>query len=231
MADEAAEGETEEQQRRRLHDAQRAELLDRQRANSDSFDKAILTLASGTLALSLSFIKDALPASLAPAWTSLLYVSWILLTAAIITTVISYLLSNAAIDQALVQNTEYYLHRNEAAFAKSKLSYAVDLSNGASGVLFTLGMALTVAFVSINFHKAQSMKTSDKGLISLTGGHSVPQMQKVASGSLEKGQPIPQMQPVISPAQGAAPRGATSSVPAQAQTASSAPTSPSVPRK
>jgi hypothetical protein len=227
MTDEAAEDETEKQQRRRLHDAQRSELLDRQRANSDSYDKAILTLASGSLALSLSFIKDILPASSVPAWTGLLYASWILLTLAIISTVASYLFSNAAINQALVKNTEYYLEEKEAALAKTKLSYVVDASNLVSGILFILGIALTVAFVSINFHEVRNMKTADTRSPYQAGILS-HRMQKVATGSLEKGQPIPQMQPVVTPAQTVAPQSATNSsaVPAPAAVRTASPSTP-----
>jgi hypothetical protein len=46
--------ETEEQQRRRLHASECAELLKRQFSNSEAYDKAILALSSGFLALSLS---------------------------------------------------------------------------------------------------------------------------------------------------------------------------------
>jgi hypothetical protein len=197
MTDEAAEcTETEDQQRQRLHDAARSELLDRQRSNSESYDKAILTLASGALGLSLSFIKDILPASEPARRVCLLYVSWILLTAAIITTVASFLLSNEAINQALRQNTEYYLKRNESAFVRTKLSRAVDASNYASGILFVFGIVLTVIFVSVNFSEVRGMKTSNTELINLKGGHSVPQMQKAEIGDLAKG-PVNPSNPAI----------------------------------
>jgi hypothetical protein len=52
MTDEGTDDdESPEQERRRLHDAYCAELLDRQRSNSDSYDKAVLTVASGSLAV------------------------------------------------------------------------------------------------------------------------------------------------------------------------------------
>lgn len=42
--------------------------------------------------------------------------------------------------------------------------------------------------------------------ISLSGGHSVPHMQKVDAGPLKRGQSIPDLQPVSAPAQTAAPQ-------------------------
>ena len=196
MNDELGE-ETESQQRRRLHGEQRSELLERQRSNSESYDKAILTLSSGALGLSLTFIKDLLPASRQPVWTTLLYWSWGLLTAAIIITVVSFLLSSAAINQALNQITEYYLNGNEGAFARTKLSWAVDASNYISGGLFVAGVLVTVLFVSINFSEVRSMKASKTDTVNLSGGHAVPNMQRVATGDLKRGQTIPQMQQVI----------------------------------
>lgn len=189
--------ETETQLRRRLHGEQRSELLERQRSNSESYDKAILTLSSGALGLSLTFIKDLLPASRQPVWTNLLYWSWGLLTGAIIITVVSFLLSSAAINQALNQITEYYLNGNESAFTRTKLSWAVDASNYISGGLFVAGILVTVLFVSINFSEVRSMKTSKTDMVNLSGGHAVPNMQKVATGDLKRGQAIPQMQQVI----------------------------------
>lgn len=191
-----AGGETEDQQRRRLYDAHRAELLERQRSNSESYDKAILTLSSGALGLSLTFIKDLLPTS-KPLWMGVLYGSWMLLTAAIITTVASFLLSSAAINQAIEQGAEYYLHKKGEAFARTKLSIAVDAINYTSGAFFVVGILLTVLFVRINFSEARSMKDSKTGTVSLSSGHAVPRVQKIETVELKRGQSIPHMQEVI----------------------------------
>jgi len=123
--DTLGEIETEDQQRERLHTAARGELLDRQFSNSEAYDKAILTLSSGFLALSLSFIKEILPAG-SITWTGLLYASWALLALAIICTVFSFRLSNAAIEGQLAQAHRYYKEKDESAFTKSKLSRSVD---------------------------------------------------------------------------------------------------------
>lgn len=191
--------ETEDQQRERLHTSARGELLDRQFSNSEAYDKAILTLSSGFLALSLSFIKEILPAG-SITWATLLYASWVLLALAIVSTVISFRVSNAAIERQLEQAQRYYGERDESAFTKSKLSRAVDWLNNVSGGLFTLGVVLTVIFVISNFSEEKSMSNkSGSEPTRLDEGHTVPPMQKVIVEPLKRGQPVPQMQQVTKP--------------------------------
>jgi hypothetical protein len=84
------------------HATARNEILERLSSNSEAYDKAILTLASALLALSVTFIKDLLPSSpINHVW--LLYGSWIVLTAAIIGTVLSFRISDAALAKQLDQ--------------------------------------------------------------------------------------------------------------------------------
>lgn len=197
--DTVGQAETEDQQRQRLYVSARAELLERQFSNSEAYDKAILTLSSGFLALSLSFIKDILPIG-SIAWTCLLYTSWVLLVLAIVTTIITFRVSNIAIDQRLEQIERYYINRDEGAFPKAILSGWVERLNAASGVLFICGVAFTVIFVILNFSEARNMdKSSNGGSTRVDEGHNVPTMQKVVVGTVTRGQPIPQIQQVIKP--------------------------------
>jgi hypothetical protein len=197
--DALGEAETEDQQRERLHTSARGELLDRQFSNSEAYDKAILTLSSGFLALSLSFIKEIFPAG-SITCRGLLYASWALLALAIISTVISFRVSNAAIEGQLGQAHRYYKERDESAFTKSKLSRSVDWLNNVSGGLFIFGVVLTVVFVILNFSEEKSMSNkSGGGPTRIDEGHSVPTMQKVVVEPLEKGQSVPQMQQVTKP--------------------------------
>jgi hypothetical protein len=196
--DALVEAETEDQQRERLHTGARSELLDRQFSNSEAYDKAILTLSSGFLALSLSFIKEILPAG-SIAWTGLLYASWVLLASAIVSTVTSFRVSNAAIERQLEQAHRYYKEKDESAFTKSKLSRSVDWLNNISGGLFIFGVVLTVIFVILNFSEEKSMSNkSGSGPTRLDEGHTVPTLQKVVE-PLKKAQSVPQMQQVTKP--------------------------------
>jgi len=191
--------ETEDQQRERLHTSTRSELLERQFSNSEAYDKAILTLSSGFLALSLSFIKEILPAG-SIVWRALLYTSWALLALAIIFTVVSFRVSNAAIEGQLGQAYRYYKEKDEGAFAKSKLARLVDWLNNISGGLFIFGVVLTVVFVIVNFSEEKSMSNkSGNGPTRIDEGHIVPTMQKVVIDPQERGQSVPQMQQVTKP--------------------------------
>jgi hypothetical protein len=125
-ADESStQQEDDGQLRQQLYSTARTELLERQFSNSEAYDKAILTLSSGFLALSLTFIKDLVsPGTIRV--TGLLYASWIVLTAAIISTVLSFRVSNIAIEGQLAQAERYYHGRDENALSKGMLSRSVE---------------------------------------------------------------------------------------------------------
>jgi hypothetical protein len=102
------------------------EILERLSSNSEAYDKAILTLASALLALSVTFIKDLLPSSpINHVW--LLYGSWIVLTAAIIGTVLSFRISDAALAKQLDQIDRYYAHKDDTALARTGLASLIRL--------------------------------------------------------------------------------------------------------
>jgi len=209
MSTEDPLGDTEDQQRERLHTSARTELLDRQFSNSEAYDKAILTLSSGFLALSLSFIKEIFPAG-SITWTGLLYASWASLALAIISTVISFRLSNAAIEGQLGQAHRYYKEKDESALTKSILSRSVDWLNNVSGGLFIFGVLLTVAFVILNFSEGKSMSNkSGSGPTRIEKGQSVPTMQRVVVEPVNRGQSVPQLQQVSKPQAPAASPAAT----------------------
>lgn len=65
-------------------------------SSTDSFDKSMLTLSSGALGVSLAFIKDIVPLGQA-AWIFLLLASWIAFALCIVTTVVSFQFSIAAL--------------------------------------------------------------------------------------------------------------------------------------
>lgn len=78
----------------------RKEILDTLTSNSEAHDRAILTLSSAFLALSVSFLHDGFKGYI-PSFSIFLYLSWALFTAAIIVTVFSYSYSQRAVDYKL----------------------------------------------------------------------------------------------------------------------------------
>lgn len=135
---------------KRLYAETRKDLLTRQLSNSEKFDGAVLTLSTGALGISLVFIKDVVPLEKAQC-AELLIVSWCFFGLAIISVVISFLVSQEGIKKQLNHAEEYYLNGKEEYLTKANIPAKVtDFLNYASGVLFVLGIILTIIFVSIN---------------------------------------------------------------------------------
>jgi hypothetical protein len=170
----------------------RADLLKRQLSNSENYDKAILSLSTAFLGFSLAFLKDMLP--LRAEWIGLLYGSWVTFGAAVLSTIISFYMSQRGIDAQLRKAEDYYLRDDQTALAKHWTAKATDWVNNASGAFFIIGISLTIAFVIVNFHRRVEM-TSDKkpARVSVGDGASIPRMQEVP---LKKGAPIPNLQPM-----------------------------------
>jgi hypothetical protein len=196
--------EAEGQQRQRLWAKARDELLERQFSNSESYDKAILTLSSAFLALSLTFLKDLHVAGpMQAVWA--LYLSWITFALAIVSTLVSFRVSDWAISKQLEQLHAYYLEHKEEAYPDRSRARWVESLNAGSGILFVAGVALTVAFVSLNFSEAVGMnKSSGTGREDFA--HVPPVAQKVVTPiELRRGHTIPQAPKVVPPQRPASP--------------------------
>ncbi len=215
--DRGPQSDSDRELRRELHASAREELLKRQFSNSESYDKAILTLSSGFLALSLTFIKGVLPPGEIRS-IGVLYASWIVLSLAIICTVLSFRISDAAINRQLVQIDRYYEGGDEDAATRGTLARWVDRFNNGSGALFIFGIVLTVAFVISNFSQRFDMSnTSGRGPRLIQEGQTVPDVQKIENADLKRGQSIPQVQKV--------PQSATNAQPVQPATSPVSPSS------
>ncbi|MCC4610743.1 hypothetical protein LL963_01295 [Xanthomonas campestris pv. esculenti] len=148
-----------------------AELFKRQLSNCENFDKAILTYASGALALSLGFLKDFVRLSQAAAST-LLYLSWAAFAACIVVTVASYLISQQAIKRQLEIAERYYIKREEKALVEPNLAArATEWCNIASGALFCSAVVLTTIFIAVNVKETNmSNKISQEYLQKIISG-------------------------------------------------------------
>jgi hypothetical protein len=136
--------------RLRVYEQYRADLLTRQLSNSENFDKSVLTLSSAGLGFSLAFIKDIVPvADAVHPW--LLYVSWVGFAIAIVSTLISFHTSQKAIDRHLEYAEEYYLQgKRESANKRSGWARATHWLGLLSASVFVLAVVLTILFVGLN---------------------------------------------------------------------------------
>jgi hypothetical protein len=177
-------------EKRRLLAETRADLLKRQLSNTENYDKAVLSLSTFFLGLSLAFLKEVVPGQRAESlW--LLYFSWGFLICALLSTIISFLVSQRAIDLQLKKAEDYYLRDDQAALSKSRIAKVTDWVNWASGASFFIGVSLVTAFVGVNFEGGLKM-SSDKKSERIYGA-TIPKMQEV---EVKKGASIPNIQPV-----------------------------------
>lgn len=139
------------QERNRIYDEYRRELTVKQNSNSENYDRNILTLSSAGLALSLAFIKDIVPRNEMIA-REMLLMSWFCFGLAIVATIVSFQLSQLAIQAALHDAVEYYLYEKEE-FQSRECIWAkwTGRLNWTSGAFFFLAMLTTAIFVTQNF--------------------------------------------------------------------------------
>jgi hypothetical protein len=172
----------------------RADLLKRQLSNSENYDKAVLSLSTAFLGLSLAFLKDLVPVQRAEC-LFLLYFSWIVLAGAVLSTILSFWLSQRAINVQIKKAEDYYLRNDRTALSRSRIAKATDWVNALSGVLFVVGVSLTTAFVIVNFEGGLKMNSDKKSEhVPLTEGATIPKMQEVPQ-KVNRGAPIPNIQP------------------------------------
>ncbi len=125
----------------------REDLLKRQLSNNENFDRAILTLSSAALGLTVSFIRGLEK----PIYVSILVLSWVALVLSVISTIVSYLASQKAIGRQLEIAERYYLQGDESA--RNLRNFPAQLNEilaYVSAICFVLGIILILAFFGIN---------------------------------------------------------------------------------
>ncbi len=148
----------EPQRGQQLHDEHRRKVWEDLKSGSENFDKYMVTLSSGALGISLTFIKDIVPLKQA-VFVPALIVSWVSFVACILTTLISFRLSIRSLEKMMPYLDAYYLKGETEAFnqhLKSLSTRAVDWCANIGIGLFISGLILTMLFVSKNVFKETS---------------------------------------------------------------------------
>ena len=134
---------------------ERQSLIEAERISIQSFDKAILTLSSGALALSLTFIKIIPQPFKASVW--ILAFSWFSLTASIISTMISFLCSQRA-HRIMIKRVDIKINPQKYSedykmkidcYVKNK-TILIYILNYTSIILFITGLILLFIFILKN---------------------------------------------------------------------------------
>ena len=126
------------------------DISKRELSNVENLDKAILSLSSAGLGLSLVFIKNVVELSKAN-YVWILHVSWMMFVLAITSTLLSYLFGQRALNRQREFSERYFLEGNEEA--GQQISFASRMTRFLSYVsVFTYiaAVACTAFFIGAN---------------------------------------------------------------------------------
>ncbi len=139
-----------DEQTARIYARYQRHLLEGRRSSFQQFDRAVLTLSGGGLALSLTFIRNIVSLSEATCkWT--LICAWGMFALSIMATLISFISSQFAFDRQLKLAEQYYIDNQEEAFKElNKPARLTKVINIASAFSFVLAVILLLFFVSSN---------------------------------------------------------------------------------
>lgn len=137
-------------ERKKLYADCRDDLLKRQLSNSENFDRSVLSLSSALLAASIAFIRPSGPGA-GTHHAAILAWSWAAFAVAIISTMVSFLVSQKAVDRQLDLAEQYYLQRKDEALtaANDSAKWTTRL-NALAGIAFLTGIGLTVWFAILS---------------------------------------------------------------------------------
>jgi hypothetical protein len=128
--------------------AERKLLIDAEAAAAASFDKAMLTLSAGALGLSVTFTKDLVKAPEAP-W--LLILAWVAYVASLMSTLVSFLLSQAAMRSRRDEWDASYGQCEKPP--ENHLDRWTKCLNVGSILLFAAGTIVLIAYSAVNLRR------------------------------------------------------------------------------
>ena len=133
-----------------LYIKQDEELSKRDLSNVENLDKAILSLSSAGLGLSLVFIKNVVELSKAN-YVWVLHLSWLMFVLAITSTLLSYLFGQRALDRQREFNEKYFLEDDEdAGQQKSFSSRMTRFLSYVSVFTYIAAVSCTAIFIGLN---------------------------------------------------------------------------------
>ena len=131
-----------------LYIEERKILVDSLRESSRTFDKAILTLASGSFGITIAFLKDIVPNPFENTkW--LLYFSWSFFAFSILVILVSFLTSQKACLKQ-IDNT-YDIIVKKSNYVKNNWGIATTILNYSSIIVLTTAYIFWVLFIFYNF--------------------------------------------------------------------------------
>lgn len=123
-------------------------LVESDRASSDAYDKAVMTLSGGALAISLTFVKDVVKTP-QPETVDLLAYAWSCLAVSIVAILISMLTSQWALRRAIQQVDQGKIYQQKPG---SWLAIITMILSTSAGAAFVGGIFFLARFSIQNMH-------------------------------------------------------------------------------
>lgn len=121
-------------------------IVNAEQKSQDSYDKAVLSLSSGALGISIAFIKDII-GSKPVSMKLFLFLSWGLWGLSILSILFSHFMSIRALRQTIRQTDNGKIHDEKPGGNYSKIT---EILNIVSGIFFAIGVLLITVFVAKN---------------------------------------------------------------------------------
>lgn len=164
------------------------EINKRELSGSENYDKAVLTLSSAGLGLSVALLKDVVQLDKA-LYLGVLYCSWLMFVLAIASTTLSFIVSAKALSYQKILAERFYLKEEEEAFsAPNRYDIWTYRLNWLSGGAFVLALFLTPTFVILNLESSPMHKKTSINQVDVQRGATVPSMPTPAPAPA----PVPQ---------------------------------------
>ena len=140
------------EEHRQLLDKEWDDLLARNLSNTENLDKAILSLSSAGLGVSLVFVVRNLERLASAHGKYILYLSWMMFIFAIISTLVSYLTSLHGIDKEFARLSREYDQENEEELGNTRNLPAkmTKVLRYVSVIGYVSGVSLTFLFIAFN---------------------------------------------------------------------------------
>lgn len=155
------------------------EINKRELSGSENYDKAVLTLSSAGLGLSVALLKDVVQLDKA-LYLGVLYCSWLMFVLAITSTTISFIVSAKALSYQKILAERFYLKEEDEAFsAPNCYDTWTHRLNWVSGGAFVAALFLTPTFVILNLESNPMYKKASVIQVDVQRGATVPSMPSI----------------------------------------------------
>ena len=155
-------------------------LIEGERAAGEGFDKTLLTLCAGAIALSVTFVEKV---GSAGTFKPLLYTSWAILTFGLLLNVRAFLLLQNSYSRLLDINDELY-EKGRTGLSNPFRARVGDF-NQYSFWSFVLGITLLLVFAGVNY-QVSSKETASPERFRITVEDSKGIITKIVEGSMQK---------------------------------------------